>query len=44
VGTSTKNIKIDIPWYLNKLGERIEKLKGDISETYLSRDVFTNDP
>ena len=43
VGTSTKNIKIDIPWYLNKLGERIEKLKGDISETYLSRDVFTND-
>lgn len=45
VGTneSIRTIKIDIPWYLNKLGERIEKLKGDISETYLSRDVFTND-
>lgn len=40
---TTYNVPFNIPWYLNKLGERIEKLKGDISETYLSRDVFTND-
>lgn len=37
-------VPIVISWYLNRLGERISKLEGDISETYLSRDIFTNSP
>ena len=42
----TKNVKIDIPWYLNKLGERITKLKGDLESTLMSKTSFSdpNDP
>ena len=42
VGTSTKDVRIDIPWYLNKLGERETKIRGDVASTYMSRTVFSN--
>ena len=42
VGTSTKDVKIDIPWYLNKLGERETKIRGDVASTYMSRTVFSD--
>ena len=42
VGTSTKDVRIDIPWYLNKLGERETKIRGDVASTYMSRTVFSD--
>ena len=39
---TTYNVPFNIPWYLNKLGERESKIMGDIETTYMSRDSFTN--
>lgn len=39
---TTYNVPFNIPWYLNKLGERESKIMGDIQTTYMSRDSFTN--
>lgn len=39
---TTYNVPFNIPWYLNKLGERESKILGDVETTYMSRDSFTN--
>lgn len=41
INENSYNIPFQIPWYLNKLGERESKILGDIETTYMSRDIFS---